>query len=60
MNESKPIVRPKVIKDIVKMEKAVRFIPMHRETIEELETWTDERLTRYLWQLYELKSRTNE
>lgn len=49
--------RNKIIKDIMNLEKEVRFIPMHRETLEELESWHDDRLARYLWQLMELKNR---
>jgi hypothetical protein len=59
MKDIKYSTRPKIIKDIMKMEIAVRFIPIHREKLEELETWSDERLARYLWQLQELKSRTS-
>ncbi len=39
----------------MRLEKEVRFIPMHRETVESLEKETDEYLARYMWQLLELK-----
>ena len=55
MNEYKHGTRNKIIKDIMRLEKEVRFIPMHRETVESLEKESDERLARYLWQLLELK-----
>jgi hypothetical protein len=47
----------KIIKDIMKLEKEVRFIPMHRENQETLESWSDEYLARYRWMLLELRTR---
>jgi hypothetical protein len=47
----------KIIKDIIKLEKDVRFIPIHRETQDTLESWNDEYLSRYRWILLELKTR---
>ena len=55
MNEYKYGTRNKIIKDIMRLEKEVRFIPMHRETVESLEKETDEYLARYMWKLMELK-----
>ena len=49
--------RNKIIKDIMNLEKDVRFIPMHRETQDELESWHDDKLARWLWMLVELKNR---
>jgi len=60
MNEYKHSTRNKIIKDIMRLEKEVRFIPIHRETLEELDSWTDDRLARYIWQLVELRTRTGE
>ena len=57
MNNYKYGTRTKVIRDIVRLEIEVRFIPIHRETLEELDTWTDEYLARYRWQLLELRTR---
>lgn len=59
MNEYKNSTRNKIIKDIIRLEKEVKFIPIHRETFEELETWTDDRLARYIWQLVELRTRSS-
>jgi hypothetical protein len=58
MNKYKNSTRNKIISDIIRLEKEVRFIPIHRETLEELETWTDDRLARYIWQLVELRTRS--
>lgn len=58
MNEYKNSTRTKIIKDIMRLELEVRFIPIHRETKNELESWTDDRLSRYIWQLVELRTHT--
>ena len=57
MSNYKYGTRGKIIRDIVRLEREVRFIPIHRETVEELETWTDEYLARYVWELLELRTR---
>jgi hypothetical protein len=49
--------RNKIIKDILRLEKEVRFIPLHQETLETLEKESDEYLARYRWQLLELRTR---
>ena len=59
MNNYKYGTRTKIVKDILKLEAEVRFIPMHRETELSMETWSDEYIARYRWQLLELKSRMN-
>jgi hypothetical protein len=49
--------RNKIIKDIMRLEIEVKFIPIHRETREELDTWSDEYLARYRWMLLLLKTK---
>lgn len=51
--------REKIMKDVLKLEKQVRIIPLHRETIQSMEDWSDDYLARYRWQLLELKSRSS-
>lgn len=60
MNENQYRIRNKIIKEIMKLEKEVKFIPMHREKQETLETWSDEYLARYRAQLAELRTRTGD
>lgn len=48
--------RNKIIKDIMNLEKDVRFIPMHRESQDELESWEDGKLARWHRMLVELKN----
>ena len=57
VNNYKYGTRTKVINDILKLEIEVRFIPIHRETKEELQTWDDEYLARYRWILMDLRIR---
>jgi len=51
--------REKIMKDVLKLEAQVRIIPLHRETIQSMEDWSDDYLARYRWQLLELKSRSS-
>lgn len=57
LNNYKYGTRAKVIRDILRLEIEVRFIPIHRETVDELDSWTDEYLARYRWMLLELRTR---
>lgn len=57
MNNYQYGTREKIIDKIMELELEVRFIPMHRETREKLETYSDEYLARYSWELQELKTR---
>jgi len=57
MNKYQYGTRKKIIKDILRLEIEVRFIPLHREGETKLNTWSDEYLARYRWQLLELRSR---
>ena len=57
MNNYKYGTRGKIVKDILRLEREVRFIPLHRETEATMEGWSDEYIARYRWQLLELKTR---
>jgi hypothetical protein len=59
MNNYKFGTRTKIMTRVINLEKELRVIPLHRETRESMEEWSDEYLARYHWQLQELKARTS-
>lgn len=49
--------RAKMLKDIASLEEDLRIIPMHRESLKDMSSWTEEELAKYRWLLQDWKSR---